>query len=84
MPSFDKEYFELLRSAEHGSYRLAFDGEIVTYEGTGSLANTVLLRFIKNRHKRLFVTFDLDAEQHVAKTLASLGLEKGKHYCAVG
>lgn len=80
----DKEYFEMLRSADHGSHRLAFDGEIVSYEGTGSLSNTVLFRFIKNRHKKLFVSFDLDAEQHVAKTLAALGLEKGQHYAPVG
>jgi energy-coupling factor transporter ATP-binding protein EcfA2 len=80
----DKDYFEMLRDAAHGTNRLVFDGEIVSYDGTGSLQNTVLLRFIKNRCTRMFVTFDLDAESKVEKTLTSLGLEKKKHYCAVG
>jgi len=80
----DKAYFEMLRDEGHGTNRLAFDGEIVSYGGTGSLANTVLLRFIKNRYKRLFVTYDLDSEKKVAKTLNALGLEKKKHHLPVG
>lgn len=80
----DREYFEMLRDEKHGPNRLKFDGEIVSYDGTGSLSNTVLLRFIKNRHKRLFVTYDLDAENVVAKTLKALGLEKKKHFLLVG
>lgn len=80
----DKEYFELLRDKAHGQNKLDFEGDIVAYEGTGSLSNTVLLRFVKNRHKKLFVTYDLDAEGAVAKTLTSLQLEKGKHFIAVG
>lgn len=61
----DKEYFEMLRSADHGSNRLRFQGDIVSYEGTGSLSNTVLLRFVKNRYPRFFVTFDLDAAERI-------------------
>jgi putative ATP-dependent endonuclease of OLD family len=80
----DKEYFEMLRDPAHGHNRLTPRGEIVSYEGTGSLANTVLLRFIKNRYRRLFVTFDLDATSKVEKTLRGLELEKGKDYCPIG
>jgi putative ATP-dependent endonuclease of the OLD family len=80
----DREYFELLRNPAHGNHRLAFDGDIVSYEGTGSLQNTVLLRFVKNRHRRFFVTFDLDSEPTVEKQLKALGLEKGKHYAGIG
>jgi putative ATP-dependent endonuclease of the OLD family len=80
----DKEYFEMLRDPAHGPKRLDFKGEIIAYEGTGSLHNTVLLRFIKNRYKRLFVTFDLDAKAAVEKTLKSLNLVEGTHYMAVG
>ena len=80
----DKEYFEMLRDGAHGANRLTLSGEIVSYEGTGALRNTVLLRFIRNRYPKLFVTFDLDASQQLEKSLHALQLEKGKHYLAVG
>ncbi len=80
----DKEYFEMLRDPCHGTDRLSFDGEIVSYEGTGSLSNVVLLRFVKNRHPKFFVTYDLDAAERVEKTLKSLQLERGTHYLPVG
>lgn len=80
----DKEYFEMLRSADHGSNQLRFQGEVVSYEGTGSLSNTVLLRFVKNRYPKFFVTFDLDAADRIEKPLKALQLEKGAHYLPVG
>lgn len=80
----DREYFEMLRGAEHGNNRLRFQGEIVSYEGTGSLSNTVLLRFVKNRYPKFFVTFDLDAATRIEKPLKALQLEKGKHYIPIG
>jgi predicted ATP-dependent endonuclease of OLD family len=80
----DKEYFEMLRKPEHGINRLRFRGEIVSYEGTGALSNTILLRFVKNRYPKFFVTFDLDAAERIEKHLKALGLEKGKHYLPVG
>jgi putative ATP-dependent endonuclease of OLD family len=33
----DKKYFEMLRAPGHGSNRLLLQGDIVPYEGTGSL-----------------------------------------------
>ncbi len=80
----DKEYFEMLRDGAHGPNRLTLSGEIVSYEGTGALRNTVLLRFIKNRYPKLFVTFDLDASEQLEKSLQALQLEKGRHYSPVG
>jgi len=80
----DKEYFEMLRDESHGEHRLNFDGEIFAYGGTGTISNGVLLRFIKGRYERFFITFDLDAENDLAKSLQGLGLEKSKHYAAVG
>ncbi len=80
----DKQYFEMLRNEEHGSHRLWFSGDIVAYEGTGALRNTVLLRFIRNRFRRMFVTFDLDAAGAVEKTLHGLALEKDRDYLALG
>ncbi len=81
----DKEYFEMLRDASHGSNRLLVESDdIVPYQGTGALSNTILLNFIKNRFRRFFVTFDLDAEGRIEKILQSLGLEKRKHYLPIG
>lgn len=80
----DKEYFEMLRAPGHGAKRLSFTGEVVSYDGTGSLSNTILLRFIKNRYRRLFVTFDLDAKERVAKTLKALQLEEKRNFASVG
>jgi hypothetical protein len=80
----DKDYFELLRDNAHGTNRLAFNGDIVPYEGTGSLSNSVLLRFVKNRYKKLYVTFDLDSATKIERTLQGLQLERGKHYQPIG
>ena len=80
----DKAYFEMLRQDVHVAHRLVLAGEIVPYDGTGSLQNTVLLRFIKNRYRKLFVTFDLDAADRLERPLQALELEKGKHYLPVG
>ena len=73
-----------VRDPGHGDRQLRFNGEIFSYDGKGSLSNTVLLNFIKNRYKRIFVTFDLDAEDTVSKTFKSLGFEAGRHYAPVG
>jgi len=80
----DKEYFEMLRDQAHGNNRLLLPGEIVSYEGTGALSNTVLLRFVRNRYRRFFVTFDLDAADRIERTLKGLQLEKSKHYMPIG
>jgi putative ATP-dependent endonuclease of the OLD family len=80
----DKTYFEMLRDPSHGQNALSFDGDIIAYDGTGTLKNTVLLRFIKNRYKRVFVTFDLDMRSEVERCLTSLGLKKDQDYLAIG
>jgi len=58
--------------------------EIVPYGGFGALCNTVLLNFVKNRFRKFFVTYDLDAEDKVEKTLKTLQLERGKDYLPIG
>lgn len=80
----DKSYFEMLRQQGHGANRLSFSGDIIPYNGVGSLSNTVLLNFVKNTRRRFFVTFDLDANQQIERTLKSLQLEKGRHYLPIG
>ena len=80
----DKEYFALLRNPAHGRKQLRFKGEIVAYEGKDSLKNTVLLNFIKNRYRRIFITFDLDAKEGLDKRLQALDFVPKKHFAPVG
>jgi len=80
----DREYFEMLRNPAHGTHALNFAGDVVPYEGVGTLKNTILLRFVKNRYKRLFITFDLDMRSDVERSLTSLGLKKDQDYLAIG
>lgn len=80
----DKEYLSLLRDPSHGSNKLDFDGEIFPYNGIGSLTNGVLLRFIRDKYHKFFITFDLDAEPQLQKVLQTLGVEKLKHYYPIG
>lgn len=80
----DKEYFDLLRDPAHGSNTLRFDGEIFPYNGRNTLGNQVLLRFIKQQFSPVFVTFDLDSEDQVERTLQALEFEKKKSYLPIG
>ena len=80
----DKQYFEMLRDPAHGSNALAFEGDIISYDGTGTLKNTVLLRFIKNRYKRVFVTFDLDMKSEVEKCLIALSMKRDHDFVPIG
>lgn len=80
----DKAYFEMLRDPSHGSGALSFDGDIVAYEGAGTLKNNMLLRFIKNRYKRVFLTFDLDMKPEIERCLISLSMKKDHDYLAIG
>lgn len=80
----DKEYFELLRDQRHGQNKLRFDGEIFPYSGADTLKNSVLLRFVKERYKKIFITYDLDAENRVEKALKSIGFERKINYHPVG
>jgi len=80
----DAEYFRMLRDPRHGVNQLRYDGEIFPYGGFGTLQNTVLLRFIKNKYQSVFITFDLDVEAQVLKPLADLGFDKGNHYLPIG
>ena len=80
----DKEYFELLRNEAHGENQLRLSGDIFAYNGRDNLKNTTLLSFIMSRYKKVFVTYDLDAEEVVERTLSSLGLAKKQNYWPIG
>lgn len=80
----DKEYFELLRKDEHGRNKLNFDGEIYPIGGYGTLNNTVMLKFLKEKYSNLIITFDLDAYSYVKASLTTLKLENEKDYFKIG
>jgi len=69
---------------EHGKNQLKCDGEVYPYGGIGNLKNGVLLNFLKNKYKRILITFDLDVEEDIEPTLKSLGLKKSTHYFPIG
>jgi putative ATP-dependent endonuclease of the OLD family len=80
----DKEYFELLRDPAHGVHQLKFSGEIIPYDGCGNIQNSILLKFIRNTYKRMFVTGDLDMQGNLEKVFHGLGFQKNKEYAWVG
>lgn len=67
--AIDKEYFEMLRSDAHGENKLRIDGAIFDYGGFGALKSPAMLKFIKNRSKSVFITYDLDIEKEIRPTL---------------
>lgn len=80
----DKEYFELLKDASHGDKALQHKYEIYPYNGVGNLQNNVLLKFLLNRYKKVFVTFDLDSGQALENTLKQLSLQPKKDFLSIG
>ncbi len=80
----DKEYFELLKDPMHGEKALSFDGDIYAYGGRDNLKNQTLLKFIKDKYYKIFITFDLDSESIVKDSLEAVGFEKNTTYMPIG
>lgn len=80
----DKEYFELCRDKKHGKNALTEKGQIFAYGGASQLSNDVLVKYIKERHSKVIITSDLDAETKIEKNLKRHGFEKGKTYFSIG
>lgn len=80
----DKEYFEMLRSDDHGANKLKIDGTIFDYGGFGALKNPAMLKFIKNRSKAAFVTYDLDIEKEVRPILERNEFYHREDFIALG
>ena len=80
----DKEYFEMLRRPEHGINGLTFNGVIFDYDGCGSLKNPTLLKFMQQRNKRSFITYDLDVESEVRPGLERLNLQHKDSFLGLG
>lgn len=80
----DKAYFEMLRGEGHGANKLDFEGTVFDYDGFGSLTNPTMLKFIKNRSKTSFITYDLDIEGNVRKGLERNGLTHKDDFLGLG
>lgn len=80
----DLEYFELLRDSQHGANSLTFTGDVIPYGGKDSIKNSFVLKFIRQKHSRCFITFDLDAEPELKEKIESAGFKKNEDYLALG
>lgn len=80
----ERRYIELLRSPEHGRNCLSYDGEIFPYGGFGNLQNEILIKFIKDKYRRVIITYDLDVDQSVSKRLESLGMVRDQDFFPIG
>lgn len=58
--------------------------EIVAYEGKDALKNSILLKFIIDKFKKVLVTFDLDAKPELERTMIQVGLSENTGYLAIG
>jgi len=80
----DVEYLKMLRDENHGADALVFDGEVFPYGGVGFFSNSILIKFVMSRFGRFVVTYDLDHDASITKTLQNLGLKKGIHFFPIG
>lgn len=82
--AIDKEYLSLLKDDAHGDDSMPEHVEIFSYDGKDTLKQQSLVKFIRNRFKKVFITFDLDAKSDLKRMLIALNLEEGKDFMAVG
>lgn len=80
----DKSYFEHINNLGFSDLVLPKGLDIVPYEGKDALKNSILLKFIIDKFKKVLVTFDLDAKSELDRTMAQVGLVEGKDFLAVG
>ena len=82
--NIDKSYFEHIHSLNFDNLVLPKGLEIVPYEGKDALKNSILLKFIIDKFKKVLVTFDLDAKLELEKTMTQVGLVENKGFFAIG
>jgi putative ATP-dependent endonuclease of the OLD family len=82
--AIDKSYFEHIHSLAFTDLVLPKGLEIVPYEGKDALKNSILLKFIIDKFKKVLVTFDLDAKSELERTMSQVGLVENTGFLAVG
>lgn len=80
----DKKYYEHINCLKLAGFELPENLDIVPYEGKDALKNTILLKFIVEKFKRVFITFDLDAKPELERIMQQIGLVEGVNYLPVG
>jgi predicted ATP-dependent endonuclease of OLD family len=80
----DKEYIEAIRDNYKGMCQFPDSLEIVSYGGKDALNNTAILQFMIKKFGKVFITYDLDAEIGVRRSLERIGLIEGTDFCGVG
>ena len=82
--NIDKSYFEHIHSLRLLDLTLPEGLDIVPYEGKDALKNSILLKFIVQKFKKVLVTFDLDAKPELERIMTQIGLAEGINYLAIG
>ena len=80
----DKSYFEHIHELGLPGRMLPKGLDIVPYEGKDALKNSILLKFIVQKFKKVLVTFDLDAKPELEKIMEQIGLVEGGNYLTIG
>lgn len=80
----DKKYIEHIGSLGIEGFKVPDGLEILPYEGKDALKNTILLKFMVEKFKKVLITFDLDAKSELEKVMGQIGLKEGCNYIAVG
>lgn len=80
----DQAYFEFFRDNHPTVYQIPKDVSIEPYNGVDALRNVAMLRFVKRKFKKMYVTFDLDGRDAVTRHLESIGLKEKQDYLAIG
>lgn len=80
----DKAYIKHIHSLSFKDLTLPEGLEIVPYEGKDALKNSIMLKFIIDKFKKVLVTFDLDAKSELEKIMSQVGLVENTGYLAVG
>lgn len=82
--TIDKEYLEYISSLQIKGFTIPEGVEIIAYGGKDALKNSIMLKFVIEKFHRVFITYDLDAQNELQKVMAQLSLENDRDHMAVG
>lgn len=80
----DRSYFEHIGTLAIPELTLPAGIDIVPYGGKDALRNSILLKFIVEKFKKVLVTFDLDAKGELERVMSQIGLVEGDGYLPIG
>jgi len=80
----DKKYIEHIGSLGIDGFKIPEGLEILPYDGKDALKNTILLKFMVEKFRKVLITFDLDAKLELEKIMSQIGLKEGSDYIAIG